>query len=336
MLLGASTCALVLTGAFTLDVLLGDPHCRWHPVRLIGAAAARIEQTLRTCRATGRMGGLALVIGTLAVTVGLYATARGLLARAYAPALPIFDALILYACIALRDMLNHAGPVARALQDKDLDAARRSVQAIVGRETDTLDRHGVARAAVESVAEGFVDGFFAPLFWFATGAVVGTLSRVPCLPAAVVCALAYRTVNTLDSMVGYRNERYRLFGSAAARLDDVLNFIPARLALPFLFLGALLCRLSPTAGWRTMLRDRLAHASPNAGHTESFAAGALQLRLGGPTRYPHGVTEKPWLGEGSPDAEPRHIHQVCRLFLCAGALATLATVLGLSVPAMLH
>jgi adenosylcobinamide-phosphate synthase len=125
-------------------------------------------------------------------------------------------------------------------------------------------------------------------------------------------------------MVGYRNDRYLLFGRASAKLDDMLNFIPARLAAPVLFVASAMCGLNGRAGWRTALRDRLKHESPNSAHTESFAAGALGIRLGGPLQYPDGRVEKPWMGDGTPDATAKDILSVCRLVLCAGWISALA------------
>jgi len=233
---------------------------------------------------------------------------------------------MVYSCVALRDLMKHAKPIIEALDMTNLPAARKALQEIVGRDASVLDAHGVARAAVESVSEGFLDGVFSPMIWYVFGAAYAFLAHLSPLPWAVTAMLVYRATNTLDSMVGYQNERYLRFGRVSAKLDDVLNFIPARLAVPVLFVASAVCGLNSRAGWQTALRDRLKHESPNSAHTESFAAGALGLRLGGPLRYPDGNVEKPWLGDGSPDATAKDIRSVCRLVLCAGWISMLVCV----------
>ena len=237
-----------------------------------------------------------------------------------------FDVFMVYSCIALHDLLKHAKPIAEALDRNDLPEARKAVQRMVGRDAAVLDAHGVARAAVESVAEGFLDGVFSPLSWYVFGAACAFLAHLSPLPWAVTAMLVYRTTNTLDSMVGHQNERYLHFGRVSARLDDVLNFIPARLSVPVLFMASFVCGLNSRAGWKTALRDRLKHPSPNSAHPESFAAGALGIRLGGPLQYPDGMVEKPWLGDGSPDATSKDILSVRRLVLCAGWISMLVFV----------
>jgi adenosylcobinamide-phosphate synthase len=258
-----------------------------------------------------------------------YLLLRSLCFRAHPYAAVACDLWVVYSCLALQDMVHHARPVATALEAGDLPAARTAVQRIVGRDAAVLDAPGVARAAVESVAESFVDGFFAPVCWFVTGALVAHVAGVDPLRSAILTMLVYRTVNTLDSMVGYRDERYLLFGRCSARLDDVLNFIPARLSLLILSLAASSCRLDSRSGWRVARRDRLKHESPNSAHTESFAAGALGLKLGGPLRYDDGLLEKPWLGDGTPLAQPGDIRTVCRFMQWAGAWSIAAGVLAL-------
>ena len=202
------------------------------------------------------------------------------------------------------------------------------MQMIVGRDATLLDRHGVARAAVESVAESLVDAGLSPLFWYVAGCLMaaGVGGRVT--SGGVLAVLLFKSVSTMDSMVGYRNARYRQFGTVAARLDDVLNFIPARLSLGIVSVAALGSDMSASCGWQIGWRDRLKHESPNAGHSESAFAGALGLRLGGPTHYADRVAQKPWLGDGTPDATADSLGAACRLarraFLLALALDSLA------------
>lgn len=194
---------------------------------------------------------------------------------------PITVALVAWSVLGGRTLVRVGERMAQVLDHGDLDAGRALVPSLCGRDPSVLDESGMARAALESIAENTSDATVAPLFW---GAVAG-------LPGL----LAYRTVNTLDAMVGYRNERYRQFGWAAARLDDVANLVPARLT------GVAACVLGgrPTAAWAAWRRDAAGHPSPNAGVVEASFAGALGVTLGGPTEYPHGVEERPRLGSGS-------------------------------------
>ncbi len=309
---------LVLLLAFALDQCLGDPVYPLHPVRLIGRLISSLEVVLRRIGLGNRCGGVLLVMTVSGLSLGAYWGLRWAVGLVHDYAASAFDVFVLYSCFALRDLVAHVRPVADRLDAGDVAAARSALQRIVGRDVARLDASGVARAAVESVAESFVDGLLATLFWFTVGAVFAVAAgRMPGV-WAVGAVLSYRCVNTLDSMVGYRNERYARFGWAGARLDDVLNFIPARLGLGPLFVAAVACRLDARGGWRVAMRDRLKHASPNSAHAESFAAGALGVRLGGPTVYPERTVEKPWLGDGEHDVSPAHIRQACRLIRCAG------------------
>lgn len=321
------TSAIVLAVAFLADRVLGDPRYALHPVRLIGGLIARLESCVRRLGWDSMFGGgVLLVVSVITVAVS-YGAVRIALAAAHAVAPVVLDAFVFYSCIALRDMQRHAVPIAIALKEGDTDRARDLVRDIVGRDVATLDAPGIARAVVESVSESFLDGFLAPLFWFVVGAAVSRLLPLSPLPVATGAALVYRVVNTLDSMVGYRSERYLRLGWASAHADDVLNFIPARMAVPAMVPAAVMCRLNAAAGWRIALRDRLKHASPNSAHPESFAAGALGVRLGGPTAYAHGVVDKPWIGEGTDEVTDSHIVQAARLTACAGWVSALLAVI---------
>lgn len=317
-------CAHIFLLAFLLDALVGDPVFRLHPVRLIGALIAKTEKLLRNAGLTGKTGGLLLTLVVLALSLAVYLAPRLGASFPHPFAAFALDVAVVYFCIAPRDLIVHARAVAVHLDSGNLDQARIAVQKIVGRDAASLDPSGVARAAVETVSENFVDGFFAPLFWYA--AVCSAAYPAGNDPAVfgVSAILAYRIINTLDSMVGYKNRKYRDFGRFAARLDDAVNFIPARIAPAVLFPAAVLCGLDAAAGWKIAIRDRLKHTSPNSGHAESFAAGCLGLRLGGPSQYPHGLVEKPWLGDGATDASASHILAACRLATCAGWISVMA------------
>ena len=315
---------LLPVAAFVLDSALGDPVYPLHPVRLIGRFAALLEKLFFKYRMYGTGCGALFWLMTVASAVAVFTGIHvGLWAvNEYLAAL--FDVFMLYSTIALTDLRRHAIPVQKALVSGDLERARELVQRIVGRDASRLDAHGVARAAVESVAESFVDGFFAPVFWFFVAAFIGELLAFHSGFLGVAAATAYRVVNTLDSMVGYRNSRYLRFGCFSARADDVLNFIPARLALPFLYLGAWMVCASPIQGAKVWLRDRHKSPSPNSAHTESFAAGALDIQLGGPVIYAHGTVEKPRLGTGTRQVQPLHINSCVRLVFAAGIFSIVA------------
>ena len=208
--------------------------------------------------------------------------------------------------------------------------ARTELQKIVGRDTSNLNPEGVARGAVESVAENFVDGVLSPIFWYTLIAVFSHVFGCPAPAAAgIVGMLGFKAISTLDSMVGYRSDHYLLFGRPAARLDDLANFLPARLSLIILSIGAVLSGEKAWAGWKISRRDRLKHLSPNAGHSESFVAGALGVRLGGPTVYQKNTADKPWLGDGDEEVGPQHIRRCCRLIYRSAWFACFVSVAAL-------
>ncbi|MFP3869426.1 MAG: adenosylcobinamide-phosphate synthase CbiB [Syntrophobacteria bacterium] len=327
----------ILLLAFILDLLLGDPPYRFHPIRLMGMWARGSETLLLGLGLSGRTGGTMLVVGTIVAAVAGYLGLRSVLAGIHGWFAIIVDLYITYSCLALTDLLRHAMPVADALARDDLIEARSDLQRIVGRNTAWLDSAGVARAAVESLAENFVDGVLSPLLWYGAGAVLARLLQFPGATAAgVSMVICFKATSTLDSMVGYRHGHYLLFGRPAARLDDLANLIPARLSLAFLWGGALLSGENARAGLHTAKRDRLKHPSPNAGHPESFAAGVLGIKLGGPSPYPGGWVEKPWLGGG--DAEPTadHIRRCARMISRSAWLCCILVVAaGLCMSAVL-
>lgn len=319
--------ACVLLAAGIMDLVLGDPVYVCHPVRLLGKTVTAYEKALRRSGLDGHMGGVMLTMMVSVSALGAYLAAHVLLTRWHPWASLALDVFLVYASLSLKDLIVHAGKVSLALATHNQENARVAVQEIVGRDANLLDARGVARAAVESTAENFVDGYLSPLFWYvAAGWLAGALGHDP-LTSAVMGAIVFKAVSTLDSMVGYRSPAYLYFGRAAARLDDIMNFIPARLSVPVMTLAASLCGLDARGCLRIGLRDRCKHASPNAGHAESCAAGALGIRLGGPTRYPFGLVEKPWLGDGDPDISFVHIERVCALVMWSGLISLGTAVL---------
>ena len=217
-------------------------------------------------------------------------------------------------------------PVIRALERGHLGMAKESIAMVVGRDVRDLDHAGISRAGVETLAENFVDGFLSPLFWFTVAALTGDLFGLPPVISGVVFMLIFKVGSTLDSMVGYRDARFLEMGRAGARFDDWMNFLPARLSLALLFLGSSVSGLHPMDGFRVALRDRFKHDSPNAAHAESFVAGALHVRLGGPARYAEVMKDKPWLGAEYPDPGPSHLRSAALLIQCA-AWVSMAVVL---------
>lgn len=309
--------ALTLAAAFLLDCLLGDPHYAWHPVVLIGKWISFLEKLLRK-RFTGSpraevAGGILLAAAVIVISF----TVPALLlygARQISPWL--FYALQIVFCyqlLAARSLRDESMKVCRALEQGDTEGARRAVSMIVGRDTRMLDEAGITRAAIETVAENTSDGVVAPLLFMAVGgAPLGFL---------------YKAVNTMDSMVGYRNERYLYFGRAAARLDDLCNYLPSRLS------GVLMVLVSRPLGfdagnaWRIFLRDRYEHASPNSAQTEAACAGALHIRLAGDAVYFGKVHHKPYIGEDDRPVKARDIAAACRLMYGTVAAALVLSLL---------
>jgi adenosylcobinamide-phosphate synthase len=292
--------------AVALDLLLGDPRWLPHPVRGIGRLAARFESASRCLLGSTRTAGLCAAMATYIVTGGAAWALIHLATLVHPLAGAAASVLIIYTTIASRDLARHSMAVYRSLTADDLAEARRRVAAIVGRDTDCLDQAGVVRAAVESVAESTVDGVTAPLLFAAIAGPVG--------------AIVYRAINTLDSMFGHQDDRYRQFGWAAARVDDLANYVPARLTAPLICAAALLLRLRPGLAVQTLIRDGRKHASPNAGLTEAAMAGALGVQLGGTNHYDGQPLVKPTIGDAIDPLGPRDIRRANALMFVAAGL----------------
>ncbi|MGI5502751.1 cobalamin biosynthesis protein [Lentzea sp. CA-135723] len=276
--------ALGLLLGVAADAVFGDPR-RFHPVAAFGSTAAALEKRLhRDSEAAGVVHSAVLVGGTVALGVAVERVARRhWLAQALA------TGVATWVVLGGNSLATEGTSMGRELADGDLDAARSRLPSLCGRDPERLDTLGLARATVESVAENTSDAVVAPLFW---GAVAG----VPGL-------LGYRAANTLDAMVGHKSPRYLRFGWASARLDDLLNLVPSRLAALLTVGGAPVVGGSASQALETWRRDASAHPSPNAGQVEAAFAGALEIRLGGRTVYAHGVEERPVLGHGrNPDS----------------------------------
>ncbi len=319
--------ALVLTAALLLDWLAGDMRWFWrivpHPVVWIGRLTAYFDRKLNRenrGEAARMIRGTLVALAIVAVTwTALAWLVRYLDRFSFGWAIEIF---LVATLLSQRSLFGHVRAVAHALRRDGLAGGRAAITHIVGRDPQSLDKAGVGRAGIESLAENFSDGVVAPCFWFA-------LLGLPGLGA-------YKAINTMDSMIGYRTERHAAFGMAAARLDDIANWIPARLSGALIACAALLV---PTAAalpaLKTMLRDAGKHASPNAGWPEAAMAGALGLAIGGPRTYPGGRVEVVWIGGGKRDVAPADIERALILFAAACAiLAVGALVAGLYLPAV--
>lgn len=296
---------MVLPAAVALDLILGDPPIMPHPIRWMGNAITWFEPRFR------RLSLPPAVSGTLfAFSLVLLTWLSGYLILKAAGAIHpgvalVVEILLIYYCLAIRSLDSEARAVAKAL-GVSLDAARMRVSRIVGREVHKLDESGVSRAAVETVAENLVDGIISPIFY----AVLG---------GAPLC-LAFKMISTLDSMVGYKNDTYIHFGKAAARLDDLANFIPARLSVPVIAAAARLLSGDGRQAMQTGLREGKNHSSPNAGYPEAAFAGALSVRLGGANYYHGLLVKKPYIGGRFGDTGIGHISKACDLMMVVSLL----------------
>lgn len=305
---------------YLADLCLGDPP-RWpHPVRLLGRFCTFWENLLY--RPTRLAGGL-FFLAVLASSLGLLWVVLRLAAHLPALLQALVAAYIIYAGLATRSLHLESRAVEEALRAGDLPLARQRLSLLVSRDTGDLDEGGVRRAVMETVSENLGDGVVGPMFWTA---VLGLWGLV-----------LYKTVSTMDSMVGYRNERYGRFGTAAARADDVLNYLPARLTAVLLTGAARLAGQDWRAAWRLARRDAGKLKSPNAGWPEAALAGALGVQLAGPSSYFGKVVQKPFLGDPGPPLGPRHYTlSVALLYLTSLLMAALTlTALALSQSGLL-
>ena len=292
-----------------LDLVFGDPYRLPHPIRWIGTLIAELETRIRGCfpgTPRGELSGGAVLVTLVLLVSGGVSAAVHLGARRLGIGTAA-DAVMVYYLLAARSLRTESMKVYGELKKNDLQGARRAVSMIVGRDTKTLDREGVTKAAVETVAENASDGVIAPLFYTALG--------------GPVLGFLYKAVNTMDSMVGYKNEKYLYFGRAAARLDDLANFIPARISALFMIGAAFLLGMNGRQAVKTYRRDRYKHKSPNSAHTEAVCAGALGIRLAGPASYFGKMVEKPYIGDALRPVEDEDIVRANRLLSGAYFLA---------------
>lgn len=296
---------LALCAGFLIDIIIGDPHGWPHIVRGIGVFIGWLERLFYPL-ANKRLGGALLALTILFVCTAI---PIALLYFAFCISPWFYLALETFFCwqlLATRSLKAESDKVYAALKAKDLRGAREAVAMIVGRDTEKLDEAGVMRAAVETVAENASDGVVAPLFHIMLGG-----APLGCL---------YKAVNTMDSMIGYKNERYLDFGRFAAKLDDALNFVPSRLCALLMLMAAWLCRMDAKNALRIWRRDRFEHASPNSAQTESVAAGALRVRLAGNAYYFGRLHEKPYIGDDIRAIEAEDIRRSHKLLYVTATL----------------
>ncbi len=314
-----------LLTAFLLDFLLADPYFFPHPVRLMGKIIDFLEKSLLNLQnppKIQKIKGFVLVILVLLATF-ICSLALLFFSKRIHPILFLaLEVIMIYQCIAAKSLYSESMKVYKKLKNNDLQGARRAVSMIVGRDTDILDEKGVARASVETVAESTNDGVIAPIFYIAFFGPIG--------------GMVYKAINTMDSMIAYKNEKYLHFGFFAAKLDDAANFLPARLSAVLMLLTSfVLPGFSGKNALKIFLRDRLKHASPNSAQTESVAAGALGLRLAGDTIYGGIVEKKDFIGDKLREVDYKDIFRsnilmygatVCMIILCT-VLLTIMRIL---------
>lgn len=310
--------SMSLIAGCILDWLMGDPYWLFHPVRFMGNMISALEARLRRLfpehllLAGGVLAGFMCLFWTLIPVLGFLGIYRGLLSFGIQRhwiyiCLFVLESFFCGQLLAARSLQTESMKVCSALKEGDIEKARKAVSMIVGRDTAVLDRDGIARAAVETVAENTSDGVIAPFFFMAVFGPAG--------------GFFYKAVNTMDSMVGYKNETYLLFGRAAAKLDDAVNWLPARLSGMLLTAAAwLLPGMDGKNAWRIFKRDRFNHASLNSAQGEAACAGALHLRLAGDAWYFGTLYKKPYIGDDDRPIRPDDIKGVCSLMFGAQGL----------------
>ena len=314
---------IALISGYLLDLLIGDPHWIWHPVSLIGRLISFLEKKLLNITSNERdnkkefKNGLFTCFTVCIVTVMSTATILILsymLNRYFGAAI---EAIMTCYILAAKSLYNESMKVFNDIENDDEEKARYDLSMIVGLDTDRLDKNAMIRATVETVAENTSDGVIAPLLYTAIAGPVG--------------GMLYKAINTMDSMIGYNNDRYRYFGRAAAKLDDIVNFIPSRLSAILLIAASAILALfddvyDPGACLRIWRRDRLNHKSPNSAQTESACAGALRIKLGGDSYYGGVLVNKPYIGDNNKNIENEDIKRANRLMFGTEAILIIIIV----------
>jgi adenosylcobinamide-phosphate synthase len=318
---------IAFAAGFVLDLMVGDPHGIPHPIVWIGKLIGRLDASLlgeipadkanpeKRDKASENRKGLLLVLIVIMLTASITVVIMYAAYRISPIAGVIVEAILTCYLLAQTSLRRESMKVYRELKEGTLESARKAVSMIVGRDTQVLDETGVTKAAVETVAENFSDGVFAPMLYAAIG--------------GPVLGLTYKAINTMDSMIGYNNDRYMWFGTAAAKLDDAVNYIPSRLSAMLLIAASAICGRSYDAGraFRIWKRDRANNKSPNAAQTESAAAGSLGLQLAGDAQYFGRIVRKPFIGDKVREIEAYDIVRVNRLMTAASFIGFILCIL---------
>ncbi len=297
-----------LGAGYLLDLIIGDPHGMWHPICFIGNMISFFEKRLRKGKSDRKdlRAGVLLVILVTGISTAIPLVILLVCYRIWFWLGFALETYMCYTILATKSLKTESMKVAKALETEGLEAGRYAVSMIVGRDTKNLTETGVVKAAVETVAENTSDGILAPMFYMVIG--------------GPVLGYFYKAVNTMDSMVGYKNDKYLYFGRAAAKFDDVMNFLPSRISAILMILAAPLVKLDGKNAWKIFRRDRLCHASPNSAQTESVMAGALQVQLAGDAWYFGKKHEKPTIGDPIRPVEIADIARADRLLYAASVL----------------
>lgn len=307
---------IAIVAGFVLDLIFGDPRWLYHPVRLIGHLISGTERIIRNClpaNKTGeRIGGGILVLVVVTVSTGVPAVILSVAYKYFWQLGFALESFWCYQILATKSLKVESDRVYIALKDKGLEAGRKAVSMIVGRDTQNLTEEGVTKAAVETVAENTSDGVIAPLFYMLIG--------------GAVLGFTYKAINTMDSMVGYKNDKYQWFGTAAAKLDDVVNFIPARVSAVLMIAASYLTGMDGKNAARIFRRDRFNHKSPNSAQTEAVMAGALDVQLAGDAWYFGKLHKKPTIGDPVREMELLDIRRSHKLLY---GTAMLGLILGI-------
>lgn len=299
--------SLPIVFGFIIDLFLGDPYSLPHPVRLIGTMISKLENAVRKQFADNLKAG-GIILSTIVLTAST-AVPLAILILLYKINFWLgiaAESVMCYYLIAPRCLRNESMKVYRAINENDVEKARRAVSMIVGRDTDKLDKAGIIKAAVETVAENTSDGVTAPLMYISAG--------------GAALGFFYKAANTMDSMIGYKNEKYADFGKFAAKLDDVLNFIPSRLTALVMIFSAYLLKFNGKNALKVWRRDRRKHASPNSAQTESVCAGALGIQLAGDAYYFGVLHKKDFIGDSVRPVENEDIRRANRLMYCTSVI----------------
>jgi len=297
---------IILPAAYLLDLILGDPQFLPHPIRWMGKAIELLEPAFRNISKNLYVSGAFFAIFLILSTWGIAFIIVGAAMKLNPMLGIVIEIVLIYWCISVKSLRQSAMEVSRLLMNSGIKEAKEKVSLIVGRDVEKLTERGIVKATIETVAENLVDGVISPLFF----AVIG----------GAPLAIAYKMVNTLDSMVGYKNEKYIHFGKAAARIDDIANFIPARICVPVISFAAQILSGKGLSSLKTAIKEGKNHSSPNAGFPEASFAGAMGIKLGGPNYYHGKLVYKPYIGKLFGEADIKHIKKACDLMILSSVI----------------